>query len=85
MSIWGYTTKKDLTSLGSYLSMGIIGIIIASLANIFFRSSGFSMLINYVCVIIFTVLTAYETQNLKILANATKDVNDTNICSFNNY
>jgi uncharacterized protein len=67
-SVYGYTTKRDLTSLGGFLMMGLIGIIIASLANMFFRSAGMSMIISYIGVLVFVGLTAYDTQNLKSMA-----------------
>lgn len=68
MSVYGYTTKKDLTSWGSFLTMGLIGIIIASLVNIFFASTQIYWLITYVGVIIFVGLTAYDTQQIKAMA-----------------
>jgi FtsH-binding integral membrane protein len=67
-SIYGWTTKKDLTSWGGFLMMGLIGIIIASLVNMFIRSSGMSIIISYIGVIIFVGLTAYDTQKLKNMA-----------------
>ncbi len=67
-SIYGMTTKKDLTSLGGFMTMGLFGIIIASVANMFFRSSGMSMIISYIGVIVFVGLTAYDTQKLKTMA-----------------
>ena len=67
-SIYGWTTKKDLTSWGGFLMMGLIGIIIASLVNMFIRSSGMSMIISYIGVIVFVGLTAYDTQKLKNMA-----------------
>ena len=69
MSIYGSTTKKDLSSMGSYLFMGLIGIIIASVVNMFMRSSGMAMLINYAAVLIYTLLAAFETQQLKRMAS----------------
>jgi hypothetical protein len=65
MSLYGYTTQKDLTSLGSFLFMGLIGIILASVVNIFLHSSGLSFLVSILGVIIFTGLTAYDTQRIK--------------------
>ena len=62
------TTKRDLTSLGGFMAMGLIGIIIASVVNIFIRSSGMSMIISYIGVIVFVGLTAYDTQKLKAMA-----------------
>jgi FtsH-binding integral membrane protein len=67
-SIYGWTTKKDLTSWGGFLFMGLIGVIIASLVNLFIRSSAFSMLVSYIGVIVFVGLTAYDTQKLKNMA-----------------
>jgi hypothetical protein len=67
-SIYGWTTKRDLTSMGGFLTMGLIGIIIASLVNMFFRSSAMSMIISYIGVIVFVGLTAYDTQHLKNMA-----------------
>ena len=65
MSIYGYTTKKDLTSWGSFLFMGLIGIIIASVVNIFMESQMMHMIITYAGVLIFVGLTAYDTQKIK--------------------
>ena len=67
-SIYGWTTKRDLTSLGGFLMMGLIGIIIASLVNMFFRSPGVSMVISYIGVLVFVGLTAYDTQSMKNMA-----------------
>lgn len=64
MSIYGMTTKADLTKLGSYLMMGLFGIIIASVVNIFLGSSTMSLIISIIGVIVFTGLTAYDTQNI---------------------
>jgi len=65
MSLYGYTTKKDLTSWGSFLFMGLIGIIIASVVNIFMQSSMMHAIISYAGVLIFIGLTAYDTQKIK--------------------
>lgn len=65
VSLYGYTTKKDLTKLGSLLFMALIGIIIASLVNMFFASSMITVVISYVAVLVFIGLTAYDTQKLK--------------------
>ncbi len=65
MSIYGYTTKKDLTKLGSFLMMGLFGIIIASLVNIFMKSSMMYFVISILGVLIFVGLTAYDTQKIK--------------------
>ncbi len=64
-SLYGYTTKKDLTSWGSFLFMGLIGIIIASLVNLFVASSMLQFLVSVAGVLIFTGLTAYDTQKIK--------------------
>ena len=67
-SIYGWTTKKDLTSLGGFMMMGLIGIIIASLVNLFIQSSSVSMIISYIGVFVFVGLTAYDTQKIKNMA-----------------
>jgi len=69
-SIYGMTTKRDLTSVGGFMTMGLIGIIIASVVNIFIRSSAMDMIISYIGVIVFVGLTAYDTQKLKHMAVA---------------
>ncbi len=65
MSLYGYTTKKDLTSFGSFLIMGLIGIMIASLVNIFLKSSALSFVVSIISVIVFVGLAAYDTQKVK--------------------
>lgn len=65
MSLYGYTTKKDLTSFGSFLIMGLIGLMIASIVNIFLKSSGLEFAISLIGVFIFIGLTAYDTQRIK--------------------
>lgn len=65
LSLFGYTTKKDLTGFGSFLIMGLIGIIIASIVNMFMQSSMMSFIISVGGVLIFSGLTAYDTQRLK--------------------
>ena len=65
MSLYGYTTKKDLTKLGGFLFMGLVGIIIASLANLFFQSSALHFAISVIGVLVFVGLTAYDTQRIK--------------------
>jgi len=69
-SIYGWTTKRDLTSLGGFLFMGLIGIIIASVVNWFIRSSAMSMIVSYIGVFVFVGLTAYDTQKIKNMALA---------------
>ena len=65
MSIYGYTTKKDLTKMGSFLMMGLFGIIIASIVNIFMQSTMMYFVISILGVLIFVGLTAYDTQKIK--------------------
>jgi hypothetical protein len=67
-SVYGWVTKRDLTSLGGFLMMGLIGIIIASVVNIFIRSSAMGMIISYIGVLVFVGLTAYDTQKIKNMA-----------------
>ena len=67
-SIYGMVTKRDLTSMGGFMAMGLIGIIIASVVNLFLRSTGMSLIISYIGVIVFVGLTAYDTQRLKTMA-----------------
>lgn len=64
-SLYGYTTKRDLTTLGSFLFMGMIGLLIASIVNIFLASSMISWIISVVGVLVFTLMTAFDSQNLK--------------------
>jgi len=68
MSVYGTVTKKDLTSWGSFLMMGLIGVIIAGLVNLFLRSSMMSFVISCASVVVFTGLTAYDTQKLRAYA-----------------
>lgn len=65
LSLWGYTTKRDLTGMGSFLIMGLFGIIIASLVNIFLVSSMLQFIVSVVGVLVFAGLTAYDTQRIK--------------------
>lgn len=65
MSLWGYTTKRDLTGMGSFLMMGVIGLCIASIVNIFLGSSLMHFIISALGVLIFTGLTAYDTQKIR--------------------
>jgi uncharacterized protein len=65
MSLYGYTTKADLSRFGSFLMMGLIGIVIASLVNIFVASSALQFAISIIGVLVFTGLTAYDTQRIK--------------------
>ena len=70
MSLVGYTTKRDLSGLGGILIMGLIGLIIASVVNIFWGNSVMDAIITYIGVFIFVGLTAYDTQQIKNLAAA---------------
>jgi len=65
MSLYGYTTKRDLTKLGSFLMMGLIGIIVASVVNMFMKSTIMDFVISILGVLIFVGLTAYDTQKIK--------------------
>ncbi len=65
MALFGYFTKKDLTAMGGILFMALIGIVIASIVNIFIGSSGLSLIISYVGVLVFVGLTAYDSQKIK--------------------
>ena len=65
MSLWGYTTKRDLTGFGSFLFMGLIGILIASVVNLFLQSGTMQLVISVIGVLVFTGLTAYDTQRIK--------------------
>jgi hypothetical protein len=65
LSLYGYTTKKSLSGLGSFLMMGVFGLIIAQVVNIFMASSGLDFIISIVGVLIFAGLTAYDTQKIK--------------------
>jgi FtsH-binding integral membrane protein len=70
MSAYGYLTRRDLTGWGSFLFMGLIGVVIASVVNIFMQSSAASWIISAVGVIVFTGLTAYDTWKIKAMAAA---------------
>lgn len=67
-SVYGFLTKRDLTSMGGFLMMGLFGIIIASVVNMMLKSSGMQLIISYAGVLIFVGLTAYDTQKLKQMA-----------------
>jgi len=69
MSIYGFTTKRDLTSIGGLLIMALVGLIIASVVNYFLKSSMFDLIISCIGVLIFVGLTAYDTQKIKELMN----------------
>ena len=65
LSLYGYTTKRDLSGVGTFLFMGLIGVVIASLVNLFLRSSGLDWLISIIGVGVFAGLTAYDTRRIK--------------------
>ena len=65
MSVFGYVTKKDLSSIGKFLIMALIGLIIATVVNLFMKNSGLDMIISYAGVLIFVGLTAWDTQKIK--------------------
>ena len=65
MAFVGYTTKTDLTSMGKILMMALIGLIIATVVNLFIKSSGFTLILSYVGVLVFVGLTAYDSQKIK--------------------
>jgi FtsH-binding integral membrane protein len=73
MSLWGYTTSRDLTGMGSFLFMGLIGIIIAMVVNIFLGSTALEFAISVIGVLIFTGLTAYDTQKIKEMYTVNDD------------
>jgi FtsH-binding integral membrane protein len=70
MSLYGYATKRDLTGWGSFLFMGLVGVIIASLVNIFLHSAMVTWITSYLGVFIFVGLTAYDTQKIKMIGQA---------------
>ena len=67
LSLWGYTTKRDLTGFGTFLFMGVIGIVIASIANMFIHSTALAFAISVIGVLVFAGLTAFDTQRLKFM------------------
>lgn len=76
MALFGYFTKTDLTSLGKYLMMGLIGIIIATIVNIFTKSSGLTIILNYLGVLVFVGLTAYDAQKIKQMLLTAPDASE---------
>jgi FtsH-binding integral membrane protein len=73
LSLFGYTTRRDLSGFGTFLFMGLIGIIIASLVNLFLRSSGLDWMISIIGVGVFAGLTAYDTQRIKSMYDSADD------------
>ena len=65
LSLWGYTTKKDLSGFGTFLIMGVVGLIVAMLVNLFLQSTAMSLAISAIGVLLFAGLTAYDTQKIK--------------------
>ena len=76
MALVGYTTKTDLTSMGKLLFMALLGIIIASVVNMFVASSGLDLILSYVGVLVFIGLTAYDTQKIKQMCQAAPDAGE---------
>jgi len=76
MALIGYTTKKDLTSMGKILFMALIGIIIATIVNIFLKSSGLQMIVSYLGVLVFVGLTAYDSQKIKQMLQMAPDTSE---------
>jgi FtsH-binding integral membrane protein len=68
MAFYGYITKRDLTGVGQFMMMGLIGVVIASVVNIFMGSDSLGWLISIISVVVFTGLTAYDTQKMKAMA-----------------
>ena len=77
MALVGYTTKTDLTSMGKLLFMALLGLVIASVVNMFVHSSGFDLIISYVGVLVFVGLTAYDTQKIKQMCQMAPDAGET--------
>ncbi|KGI60987.1 Bax inhibitor-1/YccA family protein [Prevotella sp. S7 MS 2] len=76
-AIYGYTTKRDLTKLGGLLTMGLIGLIIASLVNVFLvKSTGFDLIVSYIGVLIFVGLTAWDSQRIKVMMAQAEDLSE---------
>src|SRR6185295_8458046 len=73
LSLWGYTTQRDLTGMGSFLIMGLFGIIIASLVNLFLASTMMQFIISVIGVLVFAGLTAYDTQRIKEMYDGMDD------------
>jgi FtsH-binding integral membrane protein len=73
LSLYGYTTKRDLSPIGSFLIMGLFGIILAMLVNLFLKSTGLDFVISAVGVLIFAGLTAWDTQRIKEMYNVQDD------------
>ena len=72
-SVYGWTTRRDLTTMGGFLTMGLIGIVIASVVNMFVQSGAVSTIVSYIGVLVFVRLTAYDTQDIKNMALSQPD------------
>lgn len=81
MTVVGYTTKVDLSKWGSFLMMGVIGLFIAMIVNMFLGSSIMDFVISVIGVLVFTALTAYDTQRIKEMAESMSNSNDKNLAS----
>ena len=79
MSLFGYFTKRDLSPWGRYLFMGLLGIIIASVVNFFMQSTRLEWIITYVGVLVFVLLTAYDTQKIKNMLAERGEVNESSL------
>jgi uncharacterized protein len=73
LSLWGYTTQRDLSGMGSFLMMGVVGIVLAMLVNVFLRSTQFDFIISCIGVLCFAGLTAYDTQKVKEMYDVNED------------
>lgn len=76
MAVVGYTTKRDLSAVGRFMFMGLIGIIIATVVNIFLKSDGLTMILSYAGVVVFVGLTAWDSQKIKQMLMQAEDVNE---------
>lgn len=76
MAAYGYFTKRDLTGVGSFMMMGLVGMVIASLVNLFIGSENVSWIVSFIGVIVFTGLTAYDTQKMKAMAYVMTEGNE---------
>ena len=76
MAVYGYTTKRDLSSVGKLMFMGLIGLIIASIVNLFIKSSGLDLILSYIGVIVFVGLTACDTQKIKQMLATQEDIDE---------
>ena len=76
MAVYGYTTKRDLSTMGRLMFMGLIGLIIASIVNLFIKSSGLDLILSYIGVIVFVGLTAWDTQKIKQMLAMQEDIDE---------